>query len=159
MWKWFKHALLSLLAVILVAEEWLWELLTLFGRWLFKRLRLAGFEFWLTQTSRWVALVAFLIPLVVVLPLNVVALCLVAKGKLLDAVVVEIVAKLLGIVLVARVFALTKRQLMTFAWFCRFYAAIMRALDWAHARLSFTVAYRVAKELKSRLMHRKRPEE
>ncbi len=159
MWHWLKHVLLSMLAVFLVLEEWLWDVLTLFGRWLFKLLHLARFEFWLTQCSPWVALISFLIPLAVVMPINVAALILLSKGKVLRAIGLEIVAKLLGIVLVARVFALTRRQLMSYAWFSWLYGMIMRALAWAHDRLSSTAAYRVAHNLKARLMHKKRPGE
>ncbi len=155
--KWLRHILLAVCAAILIAEEWLWEALTHLGRWIFKYLHLARFEFWLTQQSRWVALVAFLIPLLVVAPMNLVAFWLLAKGKVLRAVGLEIIAKLLGMMLVARVFALTKRQLMSFAWFYWLYSGIMRMLAWAHRRLSATATYRLAKDFRGRMTQRKRP--
>lgn len=157
LWERVKHVLLSALAVLLVLEEWLWELLTLAGRWLFGVLHLARFEFWLTQLPPVLALVAFLIPVMVVMPLNIVALMLLGKGRLLAAVGIEVVAKLLGVVLVARVFALTKRQLMTFGWFAAIYRGFTSALAWAHERLSATRAYRLAKDIKARMLQRKRP--
>lgn len=159
MLKTFRRALLSLLAFILIVEEWLWDGLTVLGRWLFRALHLARFEFWLAQASRWVALLAFLIPLLVVMPLNIAAFYLLAKGRVLQGVGLEIFAKLLGTLLVARVFALTRRQLLTFGWFSWLYSTITRCLGWAHGRLASTAMYKALREIKASFPLRKRPGE
>ncbi|MDI1276142.1 hypothetical protein, partial [Methylobacter sp.] len=108
--------LLSFLAVILIIEEWLWDLLTAFGRSLFHWLNLEQFEQWLRQTKPTMALVAFSIPLLIVAPINIVAFKLIANGLILQGILTEVLAKLLGTLLVARVFALTKPQLLTFVF-------------------------------------------
>ncbi|NBO17666.1 MAG: hypothetical protein EBV03_00270 [Proteobacteria bacterium] len=145
----FKQVLLSLLALLLLVEEWLWDVLTLLGHVLARRLHLQRFEAWLAQAPRQLALLAFLIPLFIVTPLNLFAFWMIAKGMVLRGVMLEIFAKLLGTLLVARVFALTRAQLLTYGWFSSLYTTIMRWLHWAHARLSATLAYALAKALKA----------
>ncbi|MDI1356969.1 MAG: hypothetical protein PSU84_01995 [Methylobacter sp.] len=140
--------LLSFLAVILIIEEWLWDLLTAFGRSLFHWLNLEQFEQWLRQTKPTMALVAFSIPLLIVAPINIVAFKLIANGLILQGILTEVLAKLLGTLLVARVFALTKPQLLTFVFLMIIYTTITRWLKWAHDKVTETAVYRWAKQLK-----------
>jgi len=144
-----KTLLLSLLAVFLLVEEWLWDSLTALGRILARWLRLAKFEAWLGQTPPKTALLAFSIPLLIVTPINLLAFWLLAHGLLLQALLVEVFAKLLGTLLVARVFALTKPQLLTFKLFAKVYTAITGWLRWAHDRITQTRVYRLAHQLKA----------
>jgi hypothetical protein len=146
-----KRFLLSLLAVILLIEEWLWDILTALGHHLARLLHLAKFERWLSQASPRLALVAFTIPLLIVTPVNLTAFWLLAHGLVLQGVLVEIVAKLLGTLLVARVFALTKPQLLTFATFARVYATITGWLHWAHQRITQTAVYRLASQVRAQV--------
>ena len=150
----FKQWLLGALALLLIVEEWLWDLLTVIGSWLAWRLHLERFERWLQGTSRYMALLSFAIPVLVVTPLNFYAFAMIAKGHVLYGVVLEIFVKLLATMLVARVFALTRRQLMTFGWFAWLYRLIMGWLRWAHERLAATVVYREAKLFKMRVRQR-----
>jgi hypothetical protein len=148
--RWLKRLLLSLFALILIFEEWAWDVLTLLGRHLFRLLRLQRFEFWLTQASPPVAVVALLIPLCIVFPLNVLALWMLAKGQIIRGVVMEIVAKLVGTLLLARVFALTRGQLLSYRWFNAVYVTLTRWLRWAHERLAATQVYRFSQSVKAR---------
>jgi hypothetical protein len=91
-----KKILLSLLAIILIFEEWLWDLLTAIGHTLVRWLNLESFEQWLSQTSPTTALVAFSIPLLIVTPINLLAFgLLLAHGLILEGIGLEIFAKLL----------------------------------------------------------------
>lgn len=94
-----KKTLLSLLAIFLIIEEWLWDLLTAFGRSLSRWLNLLQFEQWLSQTTATMALVAFSIPILIVTPINLVAFGLLAKGLILQGILMEVLAKLLGTLL------------------------------------------------------------
>ena len=145
-----KTFLLSLLAIVLIIEEWLWDILTALGHRLARLLQLAKFEAWLSQTSPNMALLAFATPLLIVTPLNLLALWLLAHGLLLQAVLMEVLAKLLGTLLVARVFALTKPQLLTFRAFAWLYRMIAGWLRWAHERITGTLVYRLASRIKAR---------
>lgn len=144
-----KKILLSLLAIMLVIEEWLWDLLTVFGHTLVKWLHLEAFEQWLSRTSPVVALAAFSIPILIVTPINLLAFGLLAKGLILQGVLMEALAKLLGTLLVTRVFALTKPQLLTFAFLNFVYTTITRWLQWAHQKIIDTAVYRIAKQFKA----------
>ncbi|HEY8159280.1 MAG TPA: hypothetical protein VIF10_11320 [Methylobacter sp.] len=143
-----KKILLSLLAIFLIVEEWLWDWLTAFGHLLFHWLNLEQFEQWLRQTNPTMALVAFSIPLLIVAPINLVAFMLIAKGLILQGILMEVLAKLLGTLLVARVFALTKPQLLTFAFLRITYTTITRWLHWAHDKVTETTVYRWMKQLR-----------
>ncbi|WP_333873271.1 hypothetical protein [Methylobacter sp.] len=143
-----KKILLSLLAIFLIIEEWLWDLLTAFGRSLSQWLNLQRFEQWLSQTSPPMALVAFSIPVLIVTPINLAAFGLLAKGMVLQGILVEVLAKLLGTLLVARVFALTKPQLLTFTFLRITYTTITRWLQWAHAKITETAVYRWVKQFR-----------
>lgn len=144
-----KKILLALLALLLLFEEWLWNILTAFGRRLVLWLKLTRFEEWLRQTPPWLAALAFLIPLLVVTPINLFAFWLMACGQIVNGLLIEVVAKLLGTVLIARVFALTKPQLLTFRWFRALYNTVTGWLSWAHTRLHQTYAYQAAKRIKT----------
>ncbi len=143
-----KKFLLSLLAIILIFEEWLWDSLTAFGHSLVRWLNLWAVERWLSQTSPNMALVAFSLPLLIVTPINLVAIGLLAQGLILQGILLELLAKLLGTVLIARVFALTKPQLLTFVFLRFIYITINRWLQWAHQKITETPVYQWAKQLK-----------
>lgn len=144
-----KKLLLSLLAIFLIIEEWLWDLLTAFGHSLVRWLNLESFEQWLSETSPSMALVAFSIPILIVTPINIAALGLLANGFILQGILMEVLAKLLGTLLIARVFALTKPQLSTFSFLNIIYTNITRWLQWAHQKITETPVYRWAKQLKT----------
>ena len=144
-----KKILLSFLAIFLIIEEWLWDLLTALGHSLSHRLHLEQFEQWLRQTDPAMALVAFSIPILIVVPINIVAFELVTNGLILQGILTEILAKLLGTLLVARVFALTKPQLLTFAFLMVIYTTITGWLKWAHDKITETTVYRWMKQLKA----------
>jgi len=143
-----KKFLLSVLAIILIIEEWLWELLSAFGHRLIIWLRLSTLELWLSQTSPGLALVAMLIPVLLVTPMNLAALWMLANGLILQGIALEVVAKLLGTLLISRVFSLTKNQLLTFTVIAWTYGTITRWLAWAHAKIKETAIYQLAKRTK-----------
>lgn len=149
-----KKILLSLFAIILVIEEWLWDVLTALGHALVQWLHLQKIERWLSQASPPQALVAFSIPLLLVTPLNLLAIGLLAHGLILQGIVLEIVAKLLGTLLVARVFALTKTQLLTYRFIHVTYTTITGWLAWAHQKVVDTAIYRLAKQFKADVKRR-----
>jgi hypothetical protein len=146
-----KKILLSILAVILIIEEWLWDGLSAFGHFLIGLLRLDDFERWLSQVSPNVALMAFMVPVLIVTPINLYALRLLAHGLILQGILLEIVAKLLGTLLVSRVFTLTKNQLLSFRLLAVIYSTVMRWLNWAHQKITDTTVYKLAKALKLQL--------
>ena len=149
-----KKLLLTLLAILLIIEEWLWDFLSACGHYLIQLLRLEKFERWLSQTSPNVALLTFMIPIMIVAPINLAAISLLIHGMLLEGVLLELFAKLLGTLLVARVFTLTKSQLLTFTVLAFIYNTIIGWLRWAHAKIVDTAIYRYSREVKARVKAR-----
>ncbi|MDP3010693.1 MAG: hypothetical protein Q8N30_16695 [Methylococcales bacterium] len=145
-----KKLLLSLLAIILIIEEWLWDGLSSLGHWLAYHLGLARFELWLAQTTPYQALMAISIPILLVTPLNIAAFWLLANGLILQGIGLEIIAKLLGTLFVARFFTLTKPQLLTFRLIASVYNTVTYWLRWAHEKIIETAVYQYAKTIKIR---------
>lgn len=146
-----KKLLLTLLAIVLIIEEWLWDFLSACGHYLALLLRLESVERWLGQASPAMALLAIAIPVLIVTPINLAALSLLLHGLLLQGILLELFAKLLGTLLVARVFSLTKPQLLTFAVIAFVYHAIIGWLRWAHAKIAETAIYRLSRQLKAQV--------
>ncbi len=143
-----KRLLLTCLAVLLILEEWLWEKLTALGDRLSVWLHLRQFEQWLAMASPEIAMAAFLLPILLILPIKLGALLLVSNGQILQGIVLLILAKLFMTLLISRMFAITRAQLLTFRWFSVVYVSITRWLGWAHERIRATEAYRQVINLK-----------
>jgi hypothetical protein len=144
----FKKLLLSLLAIIVIFEEWLWDILTAIGQWLSQLLHLEKIDTWLLNATPNSALLAFFIPLIIVIPFNILAVFLLAHGAIIEGVLLEIAVKLTGTLLIARVFRLTKNALLTFAWFAWLYNSIIHLLQWAHELIHSTSIYRLSIAIK-----------
>jgi hypothetical protein len=136
-----KRILLTLLALFLIFEEWLWDVLTAFGRSLIQWLKLGAAEQWLSQSSPNRALLTFSIPVLIVMPISIMALVMLANGLIVQGILLEIAAKLLATVLLARVFELTKPQLLSFSFLNLLYSTILRWLEWAHHKIVQTPIY------------------
>jgi len=146
-----KRLLITLLAIVLIIEEWLWDFLSACGHYLALLLKLESVERWLVQTSPAMALLAIAIPILIVTPINLAALSLLLHGLLLQGILLELFAKLLGTLLVARVFSLTKPQLLSFSLIALVYQTIMGWLHWAHAKIVDTEIYRWSRQLKAQV--------
>lgn len=144
-----KKLLLSLFAIILIIEEWLWDFLSICGHYLAYYLGLAKFETWLAQTSPYQALFAISIPIILITPLNIAAVILLTNGLILQGIMLEIAAKLLATLFIARFFTLTKKQLLTFRLLAWLYNTIIFWLQWAHEIIIETPIYQAAKKIKA----------
>lgn len=140
---------LSLLAIVFIVEEWLWDHLASVGQWLARVLHLQRLERWLARVSPVMGLVALAVPLLVVAPVNLLSLFLLAEGRILPGIVVQVAAKLLATLLVSRVFRLVRPVLLTLPWFAEFYHRIMAVLGWAHRLIHQTTIYRWSVAVKS----------
>lgn len=146
-----QKILLSLLALLLILEEWLWDVLSLIGHYLIRLLNWEAYEQWLIQSSPRQALLVFLLPVALVTPLNLLAFGLMAHGLLVQGVLLELLAKLLGTLVISRIFTLTKPQLLTYRLLNRIYSTIKRWLHWAHHKVVATAVYQRAQALKKQI--------
>jgi len=120
------RALLRAIATVLIVpfllfEEWGWEPLAALVA------RLSRLPFWARLEERlrrlppWGALLAFFVPVLLLLPVKVLALFLFGHGHAATGVTVLVLAKLAGTAIVARIFQLVEGPLMRIPWFARWY--------------------------------------
>lgn len=145
----FKKFFLSLFALLLLLEEFLWDILTALGDIFARLFKLERFDEWLRHSSPQIALLAFGIPVLILTPVNLFAFYLIAKGLIIYGILIEIVVKLFGTFLVARIFSLTKPQLLQFGWFSWLYVTIITWLEWAHKKIRDTAIYRLTVRIKN----------
>lgn len=132
----FRHALLSLAALVFLFEAWLWDILSAFWRWL------AGFPVFQQAKNSMVrmvdrmpahaALLLFAIPVGLLFPFKLAALWLLAQGKIVLGGIVFMLAKAAGMGSAAFLFELTRPKLMTIGWFVHLYELVMQLRGWAH---------------------------
>jgi hypothetical protein len=164
-WRGVRGVLLAFAALILFLEEWGWRPLTAWAARLAKWPPLARLEQRIAALPPKGALLLFLVPAIALFPVKLLALWLIHLGRGTLGVLVIIAAKLLGTALVGRLFILTERQLVQFAWFARSLAwwratkarvraAVERARAWRVARASARRWRGWLRRLLQRLMHR-----
>src|SRR5262245_3272254 len=125
-----RTTLQVLLALLLLLEEWGWRpLADLLGRLAHWR-PWAQLETAIARLPPYAALVVFVLPSGLLLPLKFFALTLIAKGQLVTAGLLFAAAKVVATALVARLFMLTKPALMQIAWFAWLYD---RFIPWKDA--------------------------
>jgi len=134
--------LVYLAALLLLFEDWLWDL----GMRLIRRVvawpPLRLLERRIVALPPYAALCVFVLPAVLLLPVKILALLAIASGHLFAGVAVIIAAKIGGAALVARLYVLTLPKLVTLAWFARWHGKFM---DWKNhwvGRLTAGAAYR-----------------
>ncbi|MEO7496617.1 MAG: hypothetical protein ABIT83_12945 [Massilia sp.] len=145
--KW-RHRLLAplvyLAAVLLLLEDWFWDLgaklVNLIASW--PPLRVL--ETRIKALKPYPALCAFVLPGLLLFPVKVLAVLAIASGHPISGVTVIVAAKIGGAALVARLYTLTKPALLSLAWFARWHDAFMRIKDRWIGRLKATDAYRRA---------------
>lgn len=144
------HALEFLLALIIVFEEWGWrplaELLGRLARWR----PWAAVESVIIRLPPYAALVVFVLPSTLLLPLKLLAVVLIAKGQIVLAGLLFAAAKVVATALVARLFMLTQPALMQIGWFAWGYDTLMPWKDALVARVHASWAWRVGRVIKER---------
>lgn len=101
--------------------EWLWEPLEQLMARLGRLPLLKTMEAWISAAPPYPALLCFLIPGAVLLPFKIAGLYFIAHGAPLAGFAIFLAAKIVGTALVARIFSLTRQQLLQIGWFYRLY--------------------------------------
>ena len=99
-----KRTLLSIAATLVIFQEWLWDILTLAGTWLPKRLHLERFEERLVSATRYQALFILFVPALLLVPINVFEFILLINGAMIPSIALEIISKRFCAMFAARVF-------------------------------------------------------
>lgn len=155
----WRHRLLAplvyLVALLLIFEEWLWQatqaVLARIPDWPV----LLRLQRWIERLSPYAALAIFLAPTLLLLPVKVLALLSIAHGHPSLGLVIVLSAKVAGTALVARIYALTKRSLLSLDWFQRYHDRLLAWKDRLTAQLHATAGWqriqRLLRALRARL--------
>jgi hypothetical protein len=144
--------LLFAAAVVLLAEEWLWDTLRRGMQALSALAAVRAFERWLQRLAPRPALAMLVTPALVLVPFKFAGMWTLAHGHWLLGCAVVIAAKVVGMALAAFVFANVKDSARRLVWFDRLYRAVMSALAWARSWLHAQPAYRRTRVAVARLM-------
>jgi hypothetical protein len=131
---------LVLIALVFVIEAWLWEHLRPLVAWVVDliawdrlKARLARLIEWLPP---WAVLIIFVVPFIVLLPLKFLEVYFLVHRQWLAAILVLVLAKLLGLGVTAFIFDVTRPKLLQMAWFRRLYEIVLSWLEKAHALIN-----------------------
>jgi hypothetical protein len=129
--------ILIFLAIIFLIEAWLWDRLEPIVAWIVARIPLEALKrrlaAWIDHLPPPATLIVFVVPFVFLLPLKLFGLWLVARGELISATGVLILAKVVGLAITAFVFDITREKLLLMPWFSVMYYRVLAWRAWAHA--------------------------
>lgn len=135
--RWLRP-LWTLLALLFLLEAWLWDHLEPLVARIVNVIPWGRLKVWVKRLiddlPPWATLIVFTVPFIVLLPLKFLEVYFLATRNWLGAVLVLIVAKLLGLGVTAFVFDATRDKLLQMVWFHRMYDWFLWAREWAHAQ-------------------------
>jgi hypothetical protein len=134
--------LVYLAALILMLEDWFWDLGLRLVRLIVSWPPLKVLERRIVALPPYGALCAFVLPALLLLPVKILALFAIAAGYPFSGITVIVVAKVGGAAVVARLYVLTKPTLLSLPWFARWHTRFMDLKDHWVGRLKATDAFR-----------------
>jgi hypothetical protein len=111
--------------------------------WIAKHLVLRNLQVWIRSLRPYPSLALFSVPVIVLEPVKPLAAYLAATGQIVSSVLTLIVGELLKLVLVERLFSLTRDKLMQIPAFAWTYGKFRQAKAWLEA----TEAWRTVRSL------------
>jgi len=143
----------TLLALLIIFEEWGWrslaDLLGRLGRWR----PWATVEAWIIGLPPYAALVVFALPTLLLLPLKFLALLLIAGNHVALAGLLFVAAKVVATALIARLFMLTQPALMRIGWFASAHDTLIPWKEALVARVHASPVWRACRHIKARVLH------
>lgn len=128
------------LALVFLAEAWLWEhlepVVARVVAWLPLRKLKALLSSFVEKLSPPMTLGIFLVPVIVLFPLKLVAVWMMAHHNWLGACAVLAAGKLVGVGVAAFIFDVTRPKLMQMRWFAGVYNAVLRLRGWARTKIA-----------------------
>ncbi|HSI04275.1 MAG: hypothetical protein ACAI38_06380 [Myxococcota bacterium] len=135
-----------ILAPVVLFEEWGWEPLQRVVGWLVRHSPFKALERVIASLPPYGALFTYATPAIGLLPVKLAALKLIAMGHPMVGIGVIAGAKVVGTAIVARLFHLTKPQLLRIPWFNRLYAWWV---PWKTAIVDAVKAFPVVRAIRS----------
>ncbi|MFC0135678.1 hypothetical protein CR105_19260 [Massilia eurypsychrophila] len=134
--------LVYLAALLLLLEDWLWDLGLRLVRLVAAWPPWKALERHIIALPPYAALAAFVLPAILLLPVKLVALFAIASGYPMSGISVIILAKVGGAAVVARLYVLTKPTLLSLPWFALWHEKFMTFKSYWIGRLKATDAFR-----------------
>jgi hypothetical protein len=144
-------ALNIIAALIILFEEWGWRPLSDLIARLARYAPVAALERWIAGLPPFAALIVIALPTTLLLPLKFVAVWLLANGHIATATLLFLATKIASTALIARIFILTKPNLMQIAWFARAYNWFIPWQDALFAQIRSSWVWRYGRVLKTRI--------
>jgi hypothetical protein len=145
---------LAPLALVLLFEEWGWEPLARCFAALGRLPWWGQLERLITRLPPWGALLVFGLPVLLLLPIKLLALYLFSGGHAALGLCLLIAAKLAGTAVAARLFQLTHPALMQLQWFARLYTGWKIWKDRVLAQVRSSWVWRKVGQLKAQVKER-----
>lgn len=133
--------LYALAAVVVLLEDWLWDDLQAFAAALGRLPVFRQAEAFIVRLPPAGALLLFIVPSVLLVPVKLAALWFISTGHAAVGVATIVLAKLAGTALVARLFKLTKPKLLQFSWFEMLYRHLTAFKKRIYDRVKSTATY------------------
>jgi len=154
--RFFNLLLGVLLTPLILFEEWGWDALQALAARLARWGPLKRLERRIAALPPYAALALMLLPSLAIVPVKLLAVWLLARGRVVSSLVLVVLSKVVGTAALAHLFALTKPALMRLAWFASAYTRwvawkgewLARARATAVWRAVHGVARRVAQQLR-----------
>ena len=146
-----KSLLVAPVALFLLFEEWGWEPLAACFAALGRLPVWRQLERLIVRLPPWAALLAFGVPVLVLIPIKLLALYLLGEGHLGMGLGLILAAKLAGTALAARLFQLTQPALMQIRWFARAYTAWKNWKDQMLRQVRSSWPWRAGRRLRQRV--------
>ncbi len=143
--------LIVLAALLMFLEEWLWNHLVSFTKWVAKARIFRWVEARLANLPPYGAMVVLLVPAALLLPVKIIAVYLMTRGKVKTGIAIILAAKVIGTAIVARLFTVCRPALMSVSWFRRLFEGILRLKERLYTAIQSMTAWKFAMRLKNRI--------
>lgn len=151
--KWLLAIPITIIALLLILEEWLWDTTQALFRALPEWPFLLRLRQWVSSLSPYAALSLFVAPSLLLFPVKILALLAITHGHPSLGLGIIVAAKVLGTALVARIYALTRPTLLSLRWFERMHNGVLafkdRMIAYLHATAGWRLAQRVVASIKT----------
>lgn len=119
------------------------------SNWIAKHLVLRKLRAWIRSLRPYPSLALFSVPVIILEPVKPVAAYLASTGQIMSGVLTLIVGELLKLVLVERLFSLTRDKLMKIPAFAWAYAKFRQAKSWLEATEAWRTIRSVSKAVRN----------
>ena len=119
------------------------------SNWIAKHLVLRKLRAWIRSLRPYPSLALFSVPVIILEPIKPVAAYLASTGQIMSSVLTLIVGELLKLVLVERLFSLTRDKLMKIPAFAWAYAKFRQAKSWLEATEAWRTIRSVSKAVRN----------